>query len=160
MLFPLGFLGIFLLNNFLKETYSSRKLELEESIENLLDKNVDVGDYVGIRFLGIGATIFSLLLSLSSWAFIQSYTEKVVIEDAKYIPIVYDNGFDLIIAKADDNFPEESIEPTLEQLSENLRKGSRSGANVKIKIRKLEKISDGVSKPVVIGEVQKNVKMN
>ena len=114
----------------------------------------------GFKFRIIGATIFSLLLSLSSWAFIQSYSEKVVIEDAKYLPIVYDNGFDLIIAKADDDFPEESIEPTLEQLSENLRKGSRSGANVKIKIRKLEKISDGVSKPVVIGEVQKNVKMN
>ena len=53
MLFPLGFLGTFLLNNFLKETYSSRKLELEKSIEYLLDKNVDLGDYVGIRFLGI-----------------------------------------------------------------------------------------------------------
>ncbi|KGG03769.1 hypothetical protein EU98_0099 [Prochlorococcus marinus str. MIT 9314] len=53
MLFPLGFLGTFLLNNFLKETYSSRKLEIEESIENLLDKNVELGDYVGIRFLGI-----------------------------------------------------------------------------------------------------------
>ena len=37
---------------------------------------------------------------------------------------------------------------------------STAGANVKIKIRKLEKISDTVSKPVVIGEVQKNVKMN
>ena len=37
MLFPLGFLGTFLLNNFLKETYSSRKLKLEESIENLLE---------------------------------------------------------------------------------------------------------------------------
>jgi len=48
-----GFLGTFLLNNFLKENYSSRKLELEESIENLLDKNVDLGEYVGIRFLGI-----------------------------------------------------------------------------------------------------------
>ena len=114
----------------------------------------------GFKYRITGATIFSLLLSLSSWAFIQSYTETVVIENAKYVPIVYDNGFDLIIAKADDDFPEESIEPTLEQLSENLRKGSRSGANVKIKIRKLKKISDGVSKPVVIGEVQKNVKMN
>ena len=112
------------------------------------------------KFRIVGATIFSLLLSLSSWAFIQSYSEKIVIEGAKYVPIVYDNGFDLIIAKAEDNFPEESIEPTLEQLSENLRKGSRSGANVKIKIRKIEKISDGVSKPVIIGEVQKNVKMN
>ncbi len=114
----------------------------------------------GFKFRITGATIFSLLLSLSSWAFIQSYTEKVVIENAKYVPIVYDNGFDLIIAKADNDLPEESIKPTLEQLSENLRKGSRSGANVKIKIRKLEKISDGVSKPVVIGEVKKIVKMN
>ena len=71
----------------------------------------------GFKFRIIGATIFSLLLSLSSWAFIQSYTEKVVIEGAKYMPIVYDNGFDLIIAKADNDFPEESIEPTLRQLS-------------------------------------------
>ena len=114
----------------------------------------------GFKFRIIGATIFSLLLSLSSWAFIQTYREKVVIDNAKYLPIVYDNGFDLIIAKAEDDFPEDSIEPTLKQLSENLRKGSRSGANVKIKIRKLEKISDDISKPVVIGEVQKSVKMN
>ncbi len=112
------------------------------------------------KFRIIGATIFSLLLSLSSWAFIQSYSEKVIIENAKYLPIVYDNGFDLIIAKAEDDFPEESIEPTLKQLSENLRRGSRSGANVKIKIRKLQKISDDVTKPVVIGEVQKSVKIN
>ena len=114
----------------------------------------------GFKFRIVGATIFSLLLSLSSWAFIQSYSEKVAIDGAKYLPIVYDNGYDLIIAKAEDDFPEESIKPTLEQLSENLRKGSRSGANVKIKIRKLEKISDDVSKPVVIGEVQKKVTMN
>ena len=53
MLLPLGLLGSFLLNNFLKETYSSRKLELEKSLENILDKNVDLGDYVGFRFLGI-----------------------------------------------------------------------------------------------------------
>ena len=114
----------------------------------------------GFKFRIIGATIFSLLLSLSSWAFIQSYTEKVSIEGSKYVPIVYDNGFDLIIAKAEDDFPEDSIEPTLEQLAENLRRGSRSGAKVKIKIRKLEKISEGVSEPVIIGEVQKIVKMN
>jgi len=53
MILPLGFFGTFLLNNFLKETYNSRKLELEKNIGNLLDKNVDLGDYVGIRFLGI-----------------------------------------------------------------------------------------------------------
>ena len=114
----------------------------------------------GFKFRIVGATIFSLLLSLSSWAFIQSYSEKVEIEGARYLPVVYDNGFDLVIAKAEDDFPEEAIEPTLRQLSENLRKGSRSGANVKIKIRKLERISKEVSKPVIIGEIENNVKMN
>jgi len=114
----------------------------------------------GFKFRIIGATIFSLLLSLSSWAFMQSYSEKVVIEGARYVPIVYDNGFDLVIAKAEDDFPEEAIKPTLQQLSDNLRKGSRSGANVKIKLRKLEKISDEISKPVVIGETEKIISMN
>ena len=112
------------------------------------------------KFRIIGATIFSLLLSLSSWAFIQSYSEKVLVEGARYVPIVYDNGFDLVIAKAEDDFPEEAIKPTLQQLSDNLRKGSRSGANVKIKLRKLEKISDEISKPVVIGETEKIISMN
>ncbi len=48
-----GFLGSFLLNNFLRETYSTKKLELEKNIENFLNKEVDLGDYSGIRFLGI-----------------------------------------------------------------------------------------------------------
>ena len=47
-----GFLGVFLLNNFLKETYISRKPEIEERVENFLDKNVFLGEYSGIRFLG------------------------------------------------------------------------------------------------------------
>ena len=114
----------------------------------------------GFKFRIIGATIFSLLLSLSSWAFIQSYSEKVKIDGAKYVPIVYDNGFDLIIAKANDDFPSEAIEPTLKQLSENLKKGSRSGSKVKIKIRKIEKISENVSKPIIIGETDKVFMMN
>ena len=112
------------------------------------------------KFRITGATIFSLLLSLSSWAFMQSYSETVEVEGARYVPIVYDNGFDLVIAKAEDDFPEEAIKPTLQQLSDNLRRGSRSGANVKIKLRKLEKISDEISKPVVIGETEKIISMN
>ena len=47
-----GFLGTFLLNNFLRDSYNSRKSEIEESVENILNKNVSLGDYSGIRFLG------------------------------------------------------------------------------------------------------------
>ena len=114
----------------------------------------------GFKFRITGATIFSLLLSLSSWAFIQSYSENIKIEGARYLPTVYDNGFDLIITKADENFPEEAIKPTLNQLSKNLKKGSRSGSKVKIKIRKLERISNGVSRPVIVGETEKSFQIN
>ena len=78
---------------------------------------------LAFKFRITGAAIFSLLLSLSSWAFIQSYKENIKIDGAKYVPIVYDNGFDLIVTKADNEFSEESIEPTLKQLSANLKKG-------------------------------------
>ena len=112
------------------------------------------------KFRITGAAIFSLLLSLSSWAFIQSYSENTIIDGARYVPIVYDNGFDLIVTKADNEFPEEAIKPTLKQISTNLKKGSRSGSKVKIKLRKLEKISNDVSKPVIIGEIEKSFTMN
>jgi len=109
-----------------------------------------------LKFRLTGATIFSFLLSIFSWAFLQSYSENIKIEGAVYLPIVYDNGSDLIITKADQDLPIESIEPTLEQISSNLKKGSRSGRKVTIRIRSLERISEGVSKPVVIGEVEKS----
>ena len=108
------------------------------------------------KFRLTGATIFAFLLSLSSWAFLQSYSENIKIEGAIYAPIVYDNGFDLIIAKANKDFPEESIQPTLNQISENLKRGSRSGKNVIIRLRGLERITNDVSKPIILGEIKKN----
>ena len=109
-----------------------------------------------LKYRLTGATIFSFLLSIFSWAFIQSYSENIKIEGALYLPIVYDNGSDLIITKTDQDFPKESIDPTLKQISSNLKKGSRSGRKVIIRIRSLEKISEGVSKPIVLGEVEKS----
>ena len=49
----LGYVGIFLLNKFLKQTYNSKKLKLEDRIEKVLNKKVDLGNYSGIRLLGI-----------------------------------------------------------------------------------------------------------
>ena len=112
-----------------------------------------------IKFRLTGATIFSFLLSLFSWAFLQSYTETVKVEGAVYAPIVYDNGTNLIIAKANKGFEGISVEPTLEQISLNLKRGSRSGQKVKIKIRGIEKISEGISKPIVLGEIEKSFLM-
>ena len=52
IILSLGFLGTFLLNNFLRDNYNSRKSELEDSIENFINKKVSLGNYSGIRFLG------------------------------------------------------------------------------------------------------------
>ena len=109
-----------------------------------------------IKFRLTGATIFSFLLSLFSWAFLQSYIENVKVDGAVYAPIVYDNGTNLIIAKANKDFQQSSVKPTLEQLSLNLKRGSRSGQKVKIKIRSLEKVSEDISKPIILGEVEKS----
>ena len=47
-----GFIGTFLLNKFLRDSYNSRKSDFEDRVENLINKKVSLGDYSGIRFLG------------------------------------------------------------------------------------------------------------
>ena len=112
--------------------------------------------YFKIKFSLKWATIFSFLLSLFSWAILQSYIENVKVDGAVYAPIVYDNGTNLIIAKANKDFQQISVKPTLEQISLNLKRGSRSGQTVKIKIRSLEKVAQDISKPIILGEVEKS----
>ena len=107
----------------------------------------------GFKFRLVGATIFSLLLSGSCWAFQQSYSPPVTIEGALYVPVVYDNGGDLVVAQAPQGFPEEAIEPSLKQLAENLKGGSRNGAEITVRIRKIESKEEGISQPIVLGEL-------
>ncbi len=49
----ISFLGTFLLNKFLEDFYTNRKPILENRIDKFLNKEVELGDYSGIRFLGI-----------------------------------------------------------------------------------------------------------
>ena len=112
----------------------------------------------GIKFRLTGITIFTLLLSASCWAFDQSYTPPFNVEGYKYAPIVYDNGFDLVVAQASDDFPEEAIKPTVLQIARNLKGGGRNGAQVKVRLRKIESAGDGISKPIILGEVINDLK--
>ena len=52
MILSLGVIGTFLLNNFLRDTYTVKKSELERRVGNFLNKKVSLGEYSGIRFLG------------------------------------------------------------------------------------------------------------
>ena len=112
----------------------------------------------GIKFRLTGTTIFTLLLSGSCWAFEQSYTPPFTVEGYKYAPIVYDNGFDLVVAQASNDFPEEAIKPTLLQIAGNLKGGGRNGAQVKVRLRKIESAGDGISKPIILGEIINDLK--
>ena len=112
----------------------------------------------GIKFRLTGTTIFTLLLSGSCWAFEQSYTPPFNVEGYKYAPIVYDNGFDLVVAQASNDFPKEAIKPTLLQIASNLKGGGRNGAQVKVRIRKIESSGDGISKPIILGEIINDLK--
>ena len=49
----ISFLGTLLLNKYIENFYKSRKIGLENKIEKFLNKDVDLGDYSGLRFLGI-----------------------------------------------------------------------------------------------------------
>ena len=112
----------------------------------------------GIKFRLTGITIFTLLLSGSCWAFGQSYRPPINVEGYKYAPIVYDNGFDLVVAQASNDFPEEAIKPTLLQIAGNLKGGGRNGAQVKVRLRKIESAGDGLSKPIILGEIINDLK--
>ncbi len=107
----------------------------------------------GFKFRLIGATVFCFLLVASAFTFLESYQAPVVIEGAKHPPVVYDNGTNMVIAQAPDDFPIESIQPTLEEIARNLKGGGRNGSNVTVRLRKLVPLRDGVSKPEVLGEV-------
>ena len=52
----MSFVGTLLLNKFFEDFYKGRKIILENRIEKFLNKKVDLGDYSGIRFLGISLT--------------------------------------------------------------------------------------------------------
>ena len=110
----------------------------------------------GLRFRLVGVTSFTLLLSASCWAFSVSYTPTVKVDGAVRVPVVFDNGDDLVVAQAGDDFPPEAVAPTLEQLAQNVRPGGRSSAVVSVRLRQLRPAGDGTSKPIVLGELERS----
>lgn len=110
----------------------------------------------GLRFRLVGVSSFTLLLAASCWAFSVSYTPTVKVDGALRVPVVFDNGDDLVVAQAGIDFPPEAVAPTLEQLASNVRPGGRSGAVISVRLRQLQPAGDGASKPVVLGELERS----
>ncbi|MBM5816671.1 MAG: hypothetical protein FJ083_08815 [Cyanobacteria bacterium K_Offshore_surface_m2_239] len=110
----------------------------------------------GIRFRLVGVTSFTALLAISCAAFAVSYTPRVTILGAVVVPVVFDNGADLVVAAAPADLPPEAAAASAEQVARNLRPTGRSPADgvVRVRLRRLEPVGEGVAKPVVLAEAR------
>jgi hypothetical protein len=110
----------------------------------------------GLRFRLVGVSSFTLLLAASCWAFGVSYTPPVSVEGAIQVPIVFDNGNDLVVAQASTDIDPDAIEPTLQQLAGNLRGSGRASSMVLVRLRGIRPVSDGVGRPEILGETTRD----
>ena len=80
-------------------------------------------------------------------------------EGAATVPVVFDNGSNLVIAAAPEGLSAEAYGPTVEQLALNLRSSGRSSADglVHVRLRRVESAGDGVSRPVVLAEATRSL---
>ncbi|MCT0208274.1 Ycf51 family protein [Synechococcus sp. CS-1332] len=108
----------------------------------------------GIRFRLVGITSFTALLSLSCLAFAISYNPRVSVPGAVQVPVVFDNGTDLVIAAASADLEIAAAAPTVEQVARNLRGGGRgsSAGQVRVRLRRVEAVEPGLARPVVLAE--------
>jgi hypothetical protein len=122
------------------------------SLPDLLQRSIVWLAWGGLGF-GVLTVVAFLLLAVSCWAFSVSYTPPVRVEGAVRVPVVFDNGDDLVVAQAPATMPIEAIEPTLAQLAANLRSNGRSSQSVVIRLRQLQAAGEGSSTPVLLGTV-------
>lgn len=110
----------------------------------------------GIRFRLVGVTSFTTLLAISCAAFAVSYTPRVTVPGAVIVPVVFDNGSDLVVAAAPPDLSPEAGSATAEQVARNLRPTGRSPADgvVRVRLRRLEPVGEGVARPVVVAEAR------
>ncbi|MFY7694751.1 MAG: DUF2518 family protein, partial [Cyanobium sp.] len=93
-------------------------------------------------------------------AFAISYSPRISVPGAITVPVVFDNGSDLVVAAAPPDLPPEAEGPTAEQVARNLRPTGRAPADgvVRVKLRGLEPAGEGVSRPVVLAEADLDLK--
>lgn len=113
----------------------------------------------GIRFRLVGVTSFTALLAISCLTFAVSYSPRVQLAGAVGVPVVFDNGIDLVVAAAPEDLAEGAASPTVQQVALNLRGGGRSSADnlVHVRLRRVESVAPGLSKPVVLAEATRSL---
>lgn len=113
----------------------------------------------GFRFRLVGVTSFTALLALSCLAFAISYSPRRSIEGARVLPVVFDNGADLVVASQPADLPADAVNASLEQLALNLRGSGRHSSDglVHVRLRRLQAEADGSSRPVLVAEAVRDL---
>ncbi|MEY3767835.1 MAG: hypothetical protein RLZZ11_905 [Cyanobacteriota bacterium] len=111
----------------------------------------------GIRFRLVGVTSFTVLLSLSCLAFAVSYAPRQVVEGAVSVPVVFDNGSDLVVAAAPADLIPAAYGPSVEQVALNLRGSGRGTQVVEVRLRRVEATGTGTDTPVVLATAIRNL---
>ncbi len=111
----------------------------------------------GIRFRLVGITSFTVLLSLSCLAFAVSYTRRQQVEGAISVPVVFDNGSDLVVAAAPAQMDPQAYGPSVQQVALNLRGSGRGTQMVEVRLRRVEPKGEGSDVPVVLATAIRNL---
>ena len=113
----------------------------------------------GIRFRLVGVTSFTTLLAIACVSFAISYRPRVSAAGAVPVPVVFDNGADLVIAAAPVDLAPAAAAPSIEQVALNLRGSGRNVSDglVTVRLRRIEQVSDTLDRPVVLAEVRRNL---
>ena len=116
----------------------------------------------GFRFRLVGVTSFTALLAISCLAFAVSYVPRVSVPGAVQVPIVYDNGGDLVVAAAPADLAPEVAAATVEQVARNIRASGRVSPTgvVRVRLRGLDNDVEGRSTPKVLAEAQRDLARN
>jgi len=114
----------------------------------------------GIRFRLVGVTSFTTLLAIACVAFAISYRPRILVPGAVTVPVVFDNGSDLVIATAPADLSAAAVAPSLEQVAINLRGSGRNvpDGQVTVRLRRVESVEDGLDRPVVLAEVRRDLR--
>ena len=111
----------------------------------------------GIRFRLVGVTSFTVLLSLSCLAFAVSYAPRQLVDGAVSVPVVFDNGTDLVVAAAPADLDPAAFGPSVQQVALNLRGSGRGTELVEVRLRRVEATALGTDTPVVLATAIRNL---
>jgi hypothetical protein len=111
----------------------------------------------GIRFRLVGVTSFTVLLSLSCLAFAVSYAPRQLVDGAVSVPVVFDNGSDLVVAAAPADLDPAAFAPSVQQVALNLRGSGRGTQLVEVRLRRVDPTAPGTDTPVVLATAIRNL---